>query len=112
MSTLAAVCADEYYRKPEDADYWFNKLKEKRISKDYSNIWFEMPYHVWCLHCNTKIAKGVWFNAVKTEIGKYLSTPILKFQMTCWSCKGLIEIETDPKITDYTIKSGAKRQYE
>ena len=84
MSSLAAVCADGYYWKPEDenVDYWL-KWGEKKEEKDYHKSRFEMPFNVWCLHCNCKIGKGVRFNSLKSEIGKYLSTPIYKFTMTC-----------------------------
>ncbi len=68
-----------------------------------------MPFHVVCLKCGHKMAKGVRFNSNQYKVGKYLSTDLLKFTMTCWECKNLIVIETDPENTEYVVKEGARR---
>ncbi len=31
-------------------------------------IRFEMPFNVWCLHCNAHIGKGVRYNAEKKQV--------------------------------------------
>ena len=43
---------------------------------------------------------GVRYNAEKTKIGNYFTTPILQFRMKCHLCVGYIEIKTDPKVSD------------
>ena len=37
---------------------------------------FEMPYNIWCLSCNKHIGMGVRYNAEKTKIGMYYTTPV------------------------------------
>ena len=41
---------------------------------------------------------GVRYNAEKSQVGKYYSTPIFKFRMKCHLCDNYFEIETDPKV--------------
>ena len=53
---------------------------------------------------------GVRYNAEKTKVGKYFSTPIHKFRMKCHLCDQHFEIQTDPKNLDYVILSGARRK--
>ncbi|KAI5282364.1 hypothetical protein KEM54_002799 [Ascosphaera aggregata] len=76
---------------------------------------FEMPFNVWCLHCDPKgekviIGQGVRFNALKKRVGKYYSTPIWAFRMKHSVCGGWIEIRTDPQNTAYVVTDGARRQ--
>ena len=53
---------------------------------------------------------GVRFNAEKKAIGKYYTTTIWSFSFRCPSCLGRIEIQTDPKNTDYIIAVGARKK--
>lgn len=53
---------------------------------------------------------GVRYNAEKTKIGMYYSTPIQQFRMKCHLCDNYIVIKTDPGNLDYVIVSGARRQ--
>ena len=47
---------------------------------------FEMPYNIWCLSCNKHIGMGVRYNAEKTKIGMYYTTPVYQVILTCdWS---------------------------
>ena len=62
--------------------------------------------------CERHLARGVRFNAEKKQIGKYYSTPILSFRMKCPSCSNWIEIQTDPKNSEYQVITGAKRKNE
>jgi len=71
-----------------------------------------MPFNVWCLKCERHIAKGVRFNAEKKAVGSYYSTKIWSFKMRCPSCSNEIEVQTDPKITDYVVKEGARKKVE
>ncbi|KAI5292416.1 hypothetical protein KEM52_006374 [Ascosphaera acerosa] len=76
---------------------------------------FEMPFNVWCLHCDPHgqkvlIGQGVRFNAFKRRVGNYFSTPIWAFRMKHSLCGQWIEIRTDPKNTAYVVTEGARRQ--
>ncbi|CAD7013930.1 unnamed protein product [Ceratitis capitata] len=73
-------------------------------------IRFEMPYNIWCDGCKNHIGMGVRYNAEKTKVGMYYSTPIYKFRMKCHLCDNHFEIQTDPGNLDYIILSGARRQ--
>lgn len=73
-------------------------------------IRFEMPYNIWCDGCNNHIGMGVRYNAEKTKIGMYYSTPVYQFRMKCHLCDNHFEIKTDPGNFDYVIVSGARRQ--
>ena len=70
----------------------------------------ELPWSIFCGHCEAHVAKGVRFNARKQEIGAYHSTKIFEFSMTCHLCSGPIVIKTDPENRDYAVVSGAKRK--
>lgn len=73
-------------------------------------IRFEMPYNIWCDGCGNHIGTGVRYNAEKSKVGMYYSTPIYKFRMKCHLCDNYFEIKTDPQNMDYEIVCGARRQ--
>lgn len=73
-------------------------------------IRFEMPYNIWCDGCGNHIGTGVRYNAEKSKVGMYYSTPIYKFRMKCHLCDNHFEIKTDPQNMDYEIICGARRQ--
>lgn len=73
-------------------------------------IRFEMPYNIWCDGCGNHIGMGVRYNAEKTKIGMYFTTPLYQFRMKCHLCDNHFEIKTDPANLDYVIVSGARRQ--
>ncbi|KAH8290277.1 hypothetical protein KR054_001552 [Drosophila jambulina] len=73
-------------------------------------IRFEMPYNIWCEGCQNHIGMGVRYNAEKTKVGMYYTTPVFKFRMKCHLCDNHFEIQTDPGNLDYVILSGARRQ--
>ena len=62
---------------------------------------FELPYNIWCNGCGSHVGMGVRYNAEKTKVGNYYSTPIYKFRMKCHLCDSHFEIQTDPKV--YTV---------
>ena len=62
-----------------------------------------MPYNIWCSGCGSHIGMGVRFNADKTQVGKYYSTPIFKFRMKCHLCDNYFEIQTDPKVRSLPV---------
>ncbi|KAJ5329796.1 hypothetical protein N7452_010186 [Penicillium brevicompactum] len=74
---------------------------------------FEMPFAVWCDHCKPHpviIGQGVRFNAEKTKVGNYYSTPIYTFRMKHTVCGGTIEIKTDPQNTAYVVTEGGRKR--
>lgn len=92
-----------------------NQLHKRRapgtLRKDGTQtVRFEMPFAVWCHTCKPHaiIGQGVRFNAVKTKVGYYYSTPIWSFRMKHIACSGTIEIRTDPKNTAYVVTEGGK----
>lgn len=60
---------------------------------------FELPYNIWCGGCGAHVGMGVRYNAQKTTVGRYYSTPIFKFRMKCHLCDNHFEIQTDPKVS-------------
>ncbi|GIY27958.1 coiled-coil domain-containing protein 130 [Caerostris extrusa] len=69
-----------------------------------------MPFNIWCNGCENHIGMGVRYNAEKTKVGMYYTTPIYKFRMKCHLCTNHFEIQTDPQNLDYVILNGAQRQ--
>jgi coiled-coil domain-containing protein 130 len=53
---------------------------------------------------------GVRYNAEKSKVGMYYTTPIYKFRMKCHLCPNYIEMKTDPANHDYVIIAGARRK--
>ncbi|KAK1808450.1 Protein saf4 [Friedmanniomyces endolithicus] len=92
-----------------------NALHKKRapgtLRKDGTQtVRFEMPFAVICHTCQPLqiIGQGVRFNAVKTRVGQYFSTPIWSFALKHVACGGPIEIRTDPRNTAYVVVKGGK----
>lgn len=71
---------------------------------------FEMPFDIWCLSCENHIGMGVRFNAEKSKVGNYYSSPIYRFRMKCRLCDNYFEIQTNPSKFDYLVQSGARRK--
>lgn len=84
--------------------------RAKKIHLGIIIIRFEMPYNIWCDGCKNHIGMGVRYNAEKTKVGMYYSTPLYQFRMKCHLCDNYIVIKTDPGNLDYEIVSGAQRQ--
>ncbi|GFN80166.1 coiled-coil domain-containing protein 130-like protein [Plakobranchus ocellatus] len=84
--------------------------RAKKLSQGILVIRFELPYNIWCGGCGIHIGMGVRYNAEKSKVGNYYSTPIYKFRMKCHLCDNYFEIQTDPKNHDYVILSGARRK--
>merc|ERR1719323_931400 len=68
-----------------------------------------MPYNIWCDGCKKHIGMGVRYNAEKTKLGMYYTTPIYQFRMKCHLCPNKIVIKTEPGNMDYIITEGARR---
>ncbi|KAI1078839.1 CWC16 protein [Whalleya microplaca] len=84
----------------------------KLASHGSLTVRFEMPFAVWCSHCPkpTLIGQGVRFNASKTRVGHYHTTPIFAFRMRHAACGGALEIRTDPAHTAYVVVEGGRRR--
>ena len=122
MSSLAASRADNYYYPPD-----FDGEKHKSINtynkshplgarakhlkeKDgWLVVRFEMPFNAWCGGCGALLARGIRFNARKRRTGSYHSTPIYTFTMLTTCCCTELEIVADPKLCDYVIVRGARK---
>ncbi|XP_014677142.1 PREDICTED: coiled-coil domain-containing protein 130 homolog [Priapulus caudatus] len=84
--------------------------RARKIKQGILIIRFEMPYNIWCEGCGNPIGMGVRYNAEKSKIGMYYTTPLWKFRMKCHLCDQHFEIKTDPANCDYVIISGARRK--
>ncbi|XP_064625082.1 probable splicing factor YJU2B [Lineus longissimus] len=84
--------------------------RAKKIKQGIMVIRFEMPYNIWCGGCKNHVGMGVRYNAEKSKVGMYYTTPIYKFRMKCHLCDNYIEMQTDPQNCDYVILSGARRK--
>jgi coiled-coil domain-containing protein 130 len=73
---------------------------------------FELPFAVWCTTCDPEqiIGQGVRFNAEKTKVGNYYSTPIWAFRFKHTVCSGTIEVRTNPKAAEYVVTEGGRRR--
>jgi coiled-coil domain-containing protein 130 len=86
--------------------------RARKLDQGILIVRFEMPFNIWCGKCKQHIGKGVRFNAEKKQIGKYFSTKIWSFRMKCHLCGNWMEIQTDPKNSDYIVVSGAQKKNE
>ncbi|VEN59637.1 unnamed protein product [Callosobruchus maculatus] len=84
--------------------------RARKIHQGIIIIRFEMPYNIWCEGCQNHIGMGVRYNAEKTKVGMYYTTPVYQFKMKCHLCDNHFVIKTDPANLDYIILSGARRQ--
>ncbi|CAG9773110.1 unnamed protein product [Ceutorhynchus assimilis] len=110
---------NKYY--PPDYDPKFGGLNKfqgthalreraRKLDKGIIIIRFEMPYNIWCDECKNHIGMGVRYNAEKTKVGMYYTTPVYEFKMKCHLCDNHFVIRADPANLDYIIISGARRQ--
>eukprot|EP00088_Acartia_fossae_P017565 TRINITY_DN2000_c0_g1_i10.p1 TRINITY_DN2000_c0_g1~~TRINITY_DN2000_c0_g1_i10.p1 ORF type:complete len:417 (-),score=135.96 TRINITY_DN2000_c0_g1_i10:42-1292(-) len=84
--------------------------RARKLDRGILIIRFEMPYNIWCGGCKKHIGMGVRYNAEKTKVGMYYTTPIYQFRMKCHLCTNHFSIKTDPANLDYVIVEGASRQ--
>ncbi|KAG6973765.1 hypothetical protein JG688_00003395 [Phytophthora aleatoria] len=123
MSSLAATQADGYYYpaewRPEHGSlntfhgsHPLGKRAKNLASDGVLVVRFEMPFNVWCTHCDSHIGRGVRFNARKKRVGNYFSSAVWELRMSCASCSGEMVIRTDPKARGYEMVSGVKQKVE
>jgi coiled-coil domain-containing protein 130 len=127
MSSLRAAGADGFYIDPSRYDPQRGRgsanaiagshplgVRAKRLrSEGILTIRFEMPYDSTCGGCGAAVSHGVRFNAAKSRVGAYLSTPVWEFRMRCVShsgCRTEFVIRTDPAAGEYEFVSGIVRR--
>jgi len=87
--------------------------RARKLKDGIMVVRFELAFNIWCEGtCKSMLAKGVRFNAEKSKIGEYFTTPIWQFSMKCPRCSQRIIIKTDPATRDYVIESGARKKVE
>lgn len=84
--------------------------RARKLDQGILIVRFEMPFNIWCLKCENHIGMGVRYNAEKSKVGQYYSSPIYKFKMKCHLCDNHFEIQSEPSKFDYMILSGARKQ--
>jgi coiled-coil domain-containing protein 130 len=122
MSSLAAARADNFYYpkdwRPENGSLnQYHKShplgkRAKDIADGILVVRFEMPFNVWCTHCEQHIGRGVRYNAKKKKVDMYFTTIIYEFRMPCTNCKGEMIIRTDPEKRGYKLVSGVRKKNE
>ncbi|KAM0790931.1 hypothetical protein ACM66B_004238 [Microbotryomycetes sp. NB124-2] len=86
--------------------------RARKLDKGILIVRFELPFNIWCGNCNNHIGQGVRYNAEKSKVGNYYSTPIYNFRCKCHLCQHWFEIRTDPQNTRYVVHSGARQKNE
>ncbi|MEN2496675.1 MAG: hypothetical protein MHMPM18_001165 [Marteilia pararefringens] len=84
--------------------------RAKKLNEGILTIRFEMPFNIWCSGCSNHIGMGVRFNAEKSCIDYYYSTPIFQFRMKCHLCPNYFVLRSDPSKCTYTVIRGGKRK--